>query len=92
MKKMLIVAACISTLAFSGCVNQALLNSAESYDNATKPYLTTILGAEKITVTENGEKIEEVYTPEEKESLKQAMDQFKKMIEAYKNAKKWYEF
>lgn len=78
MKKMLFVAMFGLLFVLSGCVNQALLDSATAYQESTKPYLEMVLEGSLIS---DGEK----------ESLRVNMSEFEKTIKQYQENKPWYE-
>ena len=80
MKKIILFAAAALTLVtLSGCVNKALVRSAQAYYDSTEPYM-------KIAIEDRSISQEEV------DSLKLNMEQFKKTLDAYSAEKAWYEF
>ena len=80
MKKILLFAVSVLTMVMmSGCVNDALVRSAQAYYDSTEPYMKIAL--EDKTISQ-----------EEVNSLKLNMEQFKKTLDAYSANKSWYEF
>lgn len=80
MKKIfLIAAAAVTMVILSGCVNTALVKSAQAYYDSTEPYMKIAL--EDKTISQ-----------EEVDSIKLNMEQFKKTLDAYSANKSWYEF
>lgn len=80
MKKIILFAVAVLTMVtMSGCVNDALVKSAQAYYDSTEPYMKIAL--EDKTISQ-----------EEVNSLKLNMEQFKKTLDAYSANKSWYEF
>ena len=78
-KTILFIASLLTLVTMSGCVNDALVKSAQAYYDSTKPYME--IAIEDKTISQ-----------EEVDSLKLNMEQFKKTLDAYSANKSWYEF
>ena len=80
MKKIILfVSSAIVMLSLSGCVNEALLKSAQAYYDSTEPYMKMAIENKSLS-------------KEEVDSVKLNMNQFKKTLDHYAANKAWYEF
>ena len=78
-KTILFAAAALVLVTLSGCVNDALVRSAQAYYDSTEPYIKIALEDKSIS-------------QDEVDSLKLNMEQFKQTLDAYSAKSAWYEF